>query len=127
MFAATTILVTGTAPTTLYSPWMPRGGDYARVVVEVMLASWNGDELVLDFQPVHKNSDQTGNGSNASGGGTIGMDQLPAEHRFVYEVGAFKELVRFKVAVTHSGASSAETNWVTFRVHTFNWFDQVRP
>ena len=127
MFAAQTIYLTGAGPQTLYSPWMARGADYGVFMIEIAKVSYSYEELTLSVQMIHKNSDQTGDGTNVGSPLVIAMDLLVDQTLFYFEVtSGFKELVRYQFTVAFAGGTS-ETNWVTFRALAPKWFANVRP
>ena len=99
----------------MYSPWMARGGDRARVSAELIERN-NTDEL--HFLGYTKNKDEAGDGTFLSGEPRIILTGVGQE---TVEWTGLKELVRYRVV----GASSDEGDFWMFRLLPMIWFDAV--
>jgi hypothetical protein len=111
-----------TTPTEVFSPWMPRGGDYVRITAELVAKSATGQLVVKLFT---KNSEDTSDGADVDSG-TPTEIELTAVGRETVEWNpstgsGLKELVRYKFIAT----GEAATDWVIFRVLAPVWFDAV--
>jgi len=116
------LLFPGASPGTgikVYSPWFPRQGDSLRATAE--LVHVNGATLKVTV--FSKNTEDTGDGTNADAGTTI---TLAAAGRTTAEwtsgTATLKELVRYRFEVTGTLVS----DWVLFRMLAPVWFDSVR-
>jgi hypothetical protein len=124
MFDAQTIQMQGATATDLYSPWFPRGGDYGLFTLEVAKMSSTNAALTMSVQMLHKNSDDTGDGTAVGSAFTRLGSNYVATPRVTSDITAgFKELVRFKFTLSYSGGSG--TNWATFRTMQPVWYDKV--
>jgi hypothetical protein len=104
------ILLRDQTDTEVYSPWMPRGGDYMIATVEFIAG--NGS---ITVSVMTKNKEDTGDGTAVTG-----SLSLSAAGRDTDEFSSLKELVRYKFV---AGGSANE--WVLFRMLSPVWFDAV--
>lgn len=110
---------------TVYSPWMGRGGDALTATLELVATS--GGTVTVEVYT--KNSDATSNydGANAVTSGTIELSLSSPDRQSkdwnpqdpTNTVG-IKELVRYKIAVTGTSGS-----WALFRMLAPVWYDNV--
>jgi hypothetical protein len=115
MFDAQTLLSDGN-PVIAFSPWMPRGGDNLRCLVDVLaIVDTGGGTGTLTVDLFHKNADDEGDGT--ANGSAITMTTTGRNP--IKEWTAIKELVRFRFTFD----TSMGTGWVTFRVLPPSWFD----
>jgi hypothetical protein len=100
----------------VFSPWMPRGGDNLTATLEVI----ERDSATLTVRVFTKNSEDVGAGSDAdvsktiSGGAAGRSDETWS--------GVLKELVRYKFTVSSETAGQ----WILFRMLSPVWFDDVK-
>ena len=129
MFEAQTITAHDDTATELYSPWMPRGGDYGLFTLEIAALGAAGTSVTLEVEMVHKDSDTPGDGTDidslsisrtATGRETVDFGAGEGSPGF----GGFEELVRYKFTLTPS-ASTSGTSWATFRMLSPVWYDAV--
>lgn len=124
MIPIQTLYCSDSAPTTAFGPWMPRGADFARFMLEVPLMSSTSSLLVLGIQMLHKNRDETGDGSSVGPLVAINGSMLSSDTRFIFEVtDGFKELVRYSFALINVGGAGAA--WATFRTLAPVWYSQI--
>lgn len=103
------LLMAGSA---VYTPWVPRGGDNLRATLDVVDLGTSGEITVSVWT---KNSEDTGDGSDANGSVSITRSSVG---RTTQEwEGDAKEWVRYKIVVNG--------NWVLFRMLEPVWFDTV--
>lgn len=105
----------------VYSPWMDRGGDFLRATVEVIDLGASGK---LRVQVYTKNKSDTTNGAEVNSGTKI---ELTSAGRAVEEWGpgtgiGLKELVRYKFTNYETTNTAA---WVLFRTLSPLWFNAV--
>jgi len=118
MFDAQTILGT----TKVYSPWMPRQGDYIRATLEAVKLT----EAGLEVRLFTKSSDDTGAGTEVHSSTKITTSGTTAGQFITQEWGpttgsGLKDLVRYEF----SNTSTTATDWVLFRMLPAVWFDAV--
>lgn len=111
----------------VFTPWFPRGGDHARFTVDVVsLGQAGGGIPELTVRVWTKNSEDTGEGSNADATVSIvrtAVGRTTTEWLSTNSTG-LKELVRYKVAVANT--ADLGTVWVLFRMLQPVWFNAVR-
>ncbi len=98
---------------TVYSPWIPRGGDNLIATLEVVEIGSGGR---IDVFVWTKNSEDVGPGTDASG--TLKITLTAVGRGDEEWIGDAKEWVRYKIVVTG--------NWVLFRMLSPVWFDSVQ-
>jgi hypothetical protein len=116
MFDAQILIAPGLGSTVVYSPWMPRQGDNAvfiAEVVEINLATLQ----VRVFTKAHENA---GSGSDADTGTSISISSAGVSSD---EWDGLKDLVRFEF--TLDNLLNDDQEWVLFRMHEPIWFDSV--
>jgi len=96
---------------TLLTPWFPRAADNAVFTVELIFTIGS----TLDVKVYHKNSEDTGDGSNSTAGTFTG---LTAAGLGVLEVTDLKEMVRFEVKATSGTA-------LRYRFLDTTWFNKA--
>lgn len=119
MFDAQMLITTGT-DYSVFSPWMPRGGDNLRATLEVVK---RGSSATVTVRVFTKNSEDTGDGADADSAMTLAggaAGRYVAEWASNSSKGA-KEMVRYKFTV-----SGAAADWTLFRMLPATWFDAVQ-
>lgn len=111
------LLTPDSSSRSVFSEWMPRGGDSAVFPSELITV------FAADFtvEVYHKNSEETGSGSLV---GTIVSGQT-AVGQSRATIGSLKELVRYRVTVTGAGTGTASTGAVLYRMLAPTWFDKA--
>ena len=104
------LLIRGSSDTKVYSPWMPRGGDYLRATAEYIAG--NGDLTVSVYT---KNKEETGDGTAVTG-----SISLTSAGRTTAEFTGLEELVRYEFT-----AGGSTSQWFLFRMLGPVWFDAV--
>lgn len=120
MFDAQLILTDATgSAVSVYSPWMPRGGD--RMIATLDIVATNMSSMLAEFEVAvfHKDGETPGDGVSAPGT-PITRDSAG---RTSAEFGPLDELVRFKFTI--SAPSSESAFWAQFRMLSVVWFDAV--
>jgi hypothetical protein len=107
------------AGTSVYSPWVPRGGDYLRATAD--LVARHGISLMV--QLFTRNLSELGDGVEVDAATTITLPQpgrQTKEWNPATGVG-LRELIRYKF----TAGSGLLTGWVVFRMLSPVWFDAV--
>ena len=104
----------------VFSPWLRRGGDRALMTLDVIAATLTAFLAELNVQLFHKNSEDTGPGTQ------VGSTTITAtgSGRTTAEFGTVKELVRYKFTITAGGSN--DLRWALFRMLGVVWFDAVK-
>lgn len=108
------ILFSGTS---VYSPWMPRGGDYMLASGQLLAKSGSNNLVVTVFT---KNQEDTGNGSNADAGVSITLTTAGTIVKGTWGPSVLKEMVRYKFSAEGS------TDWFLFRMLDATWTDEAK-
>ncbi len=125
MYDAQTMQCTDAATTVVYSPWFPRGGDYAMLTLEVAAMSSASSSFSLTVQMIHKNASDVGDGSTVGSTFSRSGNQIATAPRVTSDLtNGFKELVRYKFTLQFSGGSGV--NWAIFRMLAPIWYDAVK-
>ncbi len=103
------VITTGMSTRT---PWFPRAADNAVFTFELIS---NPDSSTLTVTVLHKNHDDTGNGTTATGTFT----QIATSGFYSLELSGLKEQVRFEVAATGGDVHGA----VLYRILAPTWFN----
>ena len=120
------LLFPGSVPSTgimVYSPWFPRQADHLRVSLEVVQI--NGATIKVEV--FTKNSEDSGDGTNADSAGVPTNITANAVGRTTTEwyssgtIGLL-EMVRYRFKVTGTSVS----DWVLFRMLSPIWFNAVK-
>lgn len=120
------LLFPGAVPATgikIYGPWMPKGGDHVRITAECLQV----DGATLKVELFTKNSEDSGDGTNADSGGVPTNITLNATGRTTtewYSTGTvtLKEMVRYRFTVT----GAIQTDWILFRMLAPVWFNAAK-
>jgi len=112
MFNAQLLIRSSSGDTKVYSPWFPRQADNLRATAE--LAATSGG--VLTVKVFHKNTEDTGDGSEYVGTSI----SLSSTGRDDAEFTGLKEMVRYQFT-----CGDATGDWVLFRMLPPVWFDTV--
>lgn len=108
----------------VFSPWMPRGGDNLRVTAQLVdnTQPGGGNKTKLEVRVFEKNSEDTDNGEDADISTVISLDDpTTAGGIGVDEWNGLEELVRYKFTCVGDG----EADYVLFRMLPPVWFDAV--
>lgn len=130
MIDAQTLVTTGagTSSVTLFSPWFPRGGDYATFTAEVAAIAGTGAKLTV--RAFHKNADETGDGTDVDTTTKIELTaaSTPPRQSATWPVQesstqkGFEQLVRYQFKLE----ATSGTAYATFRMLSPIWFDNVK-
>lgn len=110
------------APSTVYSPWFPRGGCSITATLDVV--EIEGDDTIIKVEVFTKPSEDAGPGSNADVGTDIQRSGTDGPGRSSETwAGEVNDLVRYKFDVTND---MGLPGWVLFRMLPPLWFDSVK-
>ncbi len=113
MFDAQTLLVAAST-IEVFSPWFPRGGDTVRCVAEALsIAGGSAPELTVEV--LTKKSDETGDGTAASG---TPISLTAVGRSTIREFTGLEDMIRFRFTF-----ESDNVAWVIFRMLPPCWFD----
>jgi hypothetical protein len=116
-------LVVNNSTVYLFSPWFPRGGDFATFAAEVTVIG--GTAAKLTISAYHKNADDQGDGTDVDAASNI---QFTATGRLSTTwpvqtsstAKGFKQLVRYRYKFESTGVA-----YITYRMMPPVWFDNV--
>ena len=109
------------AALSFYGPWFSRGGDNLRVTVDIIQRV----SSQLTIRVFTKNSEDTGDGSDADVGTSIVASATGrATAEWTSGTAGLKELVRYKYTVQSTGTGAGD--WILFRMLAPVWFDTVK-
>ena len=119
MFEAQLLAAVSGTTYKVFSPWFPRQGDNAIYSIETVEQDGSPQLTVHAFT---KNSEDAGDGLDASGGTSLSASATPGDTDSDTWAQTLKELVRYEFTIkTTSGAGE----WILFRMLPPVWFDDV--